>query len=181
MQRQQSQPKKLVNTPPYFNAGQTPNSVTTLNIPNAYQNLNHHQIDQQSQSIHDQTNQNLSNRNQQQSMHQMQTDIPSTSSQQSDQMNIKVEKCVDKMAKKKSDKRFMCCYCSWSGNDNWGLKRHLNTHTKPFVCVLCDYKAARSERLATHVFKVHNKKVCTKCNYLADNQNEYDAHVYEVQ
>lgn len=94
--------------------------------------------------------------------------------------NVKVETNFEKSLKK-CDKRFICCYCSWSGNDNWGLKRHLNTHTKPFVCVLCDYKAARSERLATHIFKVHNKKVCTKCNYLAENQNEYDAHVTDVQ
>lgn len=99
---------------------------------------------------------------------------------QSQQMNVKVEKSAEKPAKK-GDKRFVCCYCSWSGNDNWGLKRHLNTHTKPFVCVLCDYKAARSERLATHVFKVHNKKVCTKCNYLAENQSEYDIHVNDAQ
>lgn len=100
---------------------------------------------------------------------------------QSSQSNIKVEKRPGDKSAKKNDKRFLCCYCSWSGNDNWGLKRHLNTHTKPFVCGLCDYKAARSERLATHVFKVHNKKVCTKCNYLAENQTEYDAHVNTTQ
>lgn len=93
---------------------------------------------------------------------------------------VKTEKDVEK-ATKKCDKRFMCCYCSWTGNDNWGLKRHLNTHTKPFVCVLCDYKAARSERLATHVLKVHNKKVCTKCNFLAENQSEYVNHVNDAQ
>lgn len=96
--------------------------------------------------------------------------------------SLKVEKGGDKSSsKKKGDKRFTCCYCTWTGSDNWGLKRHLNTHTKPYVCMLCDYKAARSERLATHVFKVHNKKACTKCNYLAENQDEYDAHVYEAQ
>lgn len=99
---------------------------------------------------------------------------------QSRQMSVKVEKNIEK-SPKKGDKRFVCCYCSWSGNDNWGLKRHLNTHTKPFTCVLCDYKAARSERLATHVFKVHNKKVCTKCNYLAENQSEYDIHINDAQ
>lgn len=107
-----------------------------------------------------------------------------TSSQLPPQLNqaaLKTEKSADKSPKKKGDKRFICCYCTWSGSDNWGLKRHLNTHTKPYVCMLCDYKAARSERLATHVFKVHNKKVCTKCNYLADNQDDYDAHVYEAQ
>lgn len=67
------------------------------------------------------------------------------------------------------------------GADNWGLKRHLNTHTKPFICLLCDYKAARSERLATHVFKVHNKKACNKCNYFADDQNQLVAHQMESQ
>lgn len=96
------------------------------------------------------------------------------------QLQLKVEK-TEKVVKKKSEKRFICCYCPWSGTDNWGLKRHLNTHTKPYVCMLCDYKAARSERLATHVFKVHNKKVCGKCNFLADTQEEYQTHVNEAQ
>ncbi|XP_055923341.1 protein charlatan isoform X2 [Eupeodes corollae] len=82
--------------------------------------------------------------------------------------------------KVKREKRFTCCYCPWSGADKWGLKRHLNTHTKPFVCMLCDYKAARSERLATHVLKVHNKKACNKCSFLADNQEEYLAHMNDV-
>ncbi|XP_055853768.1 protein charlatan isoform X6 [Episyrphus balteatus] len=82
--------------------------------------------------------------------------------------------------KVKREKRFTCCYCPWSGADKWGLKRHLNTHTKPFVCMLCDYKAARSERLATHVLKVHNKKACNKCSFLADNQDEYQAHMNDV-
>lgn len=96
------------------------------------------------------------------------------------QITLKVEK-VEKTPKRKGEKRFVCCYCPWSGSDNWGLKRHLNTHTKPYVCLLCDYKAARSERLATHVFKVHNKKVCGKCNFLADNQEEYQTHINEAQ
>lgn len=68
-----------------------------------------------------------------------------------------------------------------TGADNWGLKRHLNTHTKPFVCMLCDYKAARSERLATHVFKVHNKKACNKCNYFAEDQDQLNTHMLESQ
>ncbi|XP_058836614.1 uncharacterized protein LOC131693092 isoform X3 [Topomyia yanbarensis] len=80
----------------------------------------------------------------------------------------------------KGEKRFTCCYCPWSGADNWGLKRHLNTHTKPFVCMLCDYKAARSERLATHVFKVHNKKACNKCNFFAEDQAQLNAHQLEA-
>ncbi|XP_022908448.1 protein charlatan [Onthophagus taurus] len=78
--------------------------------------------------------------------------------------------------KKKGEKRFSCCYCSWSGVDNWCLKRHMNTHLKPFVCGLCDYKAARSERLATHVLKVHNKRSCGKCNFLADDPAQLSAH-----
>lgn len=82
--------------------------------------------------------------------------------------------------KLKGEKRFTCCYCPWSGADNWGLKRHLNTHTKPFVCMLCDYKAARSERLATHVFKVHNKKACNKCNYFADDETQLNTHLLEA-
>ncbi|XP_062561729.1 protein charlatan isoform X1 [Armigeres subalbatus] len=89
--------------------------------------------------------------------------------------------CDDKslIKKVKGEKRFTCCYCPWSGADNWGLKRHLNTHTKPFVCMLCDYKAARSERLATHVFKVHNKKACNKCNYFAEDQDQLNTHMLE--
>ncbi|CAH1153747.1 unnamed protein product [Phaedon cochleariae] len=81
--------------------------------------------------------------------------------------------------KKKGEKRFSCCYCSWSGVDNWCLKRHMNTHLKPFVCGLCDYKAARSERLATHVLKVHNKRACGKCNYLADDLTQLSVHQQE--
>lgn len=150
------------------------------------QNSHHQQMEATSQtSIIDQTNHpHMSN-----AFNQATPSGTAVSSHQNQsQLNIKVEKRLgsggggggDKSAKK-NDKRFLCCYCSWSGNDNWGLKRHLNTHTKPFVCGLCDYKAARSERLATHVFKVHNKKVCTKCNYLAENQTEYDAHVNTTQ
>ncbi|XP_049964483.1 zinc finger protein 668 [Schistocerca serialis cubense] len=81
--------------------------------------------------------------------------------------------------KKKADKRYSCCYCSWSGVDNWCLKRHLNTHLKPFVCALCDYKAARAERLATHVLKVHNKRACGKCSFLADDQAQLAIHRQE--
>ncbi|KAF5284820.1 hypothetical protein FQA39_LY04545 [Lamprigera yunnana] len=82
--------------------------------------------------------------------------------------------------KKKGEKRFTCCYCSWSGVDNWCLKRHMNTHLKPFVCGLCDYKAARSERLATHVLKVHNKRACGKCTFLADDATQLAAHQEEA-
>nr|CAD7261292.1 unnamed protein product [Timema shepardi] len=81
--------------------------------------------------------------------------------------------------KKKGEKRYSCCYCAWSGVDNWCLKRHLNTHLKPFVCVLCDYKAARSERLATHVLKVHNKRSCGRCSFLADDQAQLTIHLQE--
>ncbi|XP_030746251.1 protein charlatan isoform X2 [Sitophilus oryzae] len=84
-----------------------------------------------------------------------------------------------KTSKKKGEKRFTCCYCSWSGVDNWCLKRHMNTHLKPFVCGLCDYKAARSERLSTHVLKVHNKRACAKCNFLADDLPQLTAHQQE--
>lgn len=83
--------------------------------------------------------------------------------------------------KKKGEKRFTCCYCSWSGVDNWCLKRHMNTHLKPFICGLCDYKAARSERLATHVLKVHNKRACGKCTFLADDPNQLTVHQQEHQ
>lgn len=67
------------------------------------------------------------------------------------------------------------------GCDNWGLKRHLNTHTKPFVCLLCDYKAARSERLTTHILKVHNKKACNKCSFFADDQAQLAQHQIDSQ
>ncbi|CAH2002690.1 unnamed protein product [Acanthoscelides obtectus] len=86
---------------------------------------------------------------------------------------------LGKSSKKKGEKRFSCCYCSWSGVDNWCLKRHMNTHLKPFVCALCDYKAARSERLATHVLKVHNKRSCGKCNFLADDLTQLSIHQLE--
>ncbi|XP_052873432.1 protein charlatan [Anopheles cruzii] len=82
--------------------------------------------------------------------------------------------------KVKGEKKFTCAFCPWAGADNWGLKRHLNTHTKPYVCLLCDYKAARSERLATHVFKVHNKKACAKCNFFAEDQLGLEAHLQEA-
>ncbi|KAL1463666.1 hypothetical protein WDU94_015400 [Cyamophila willieti] len=77
------------------------------------------------------------------------------------------------------ERRFTCCYCSWSGTDNWCLKRHLNTHIKPFNCTLCEYKAARPERLATHVAKVHNKRICSKCNFLADDQETMNEHLQQ--
>lgn len=83
--------------------------------------------------------------------------------------------------KEQKEKRYTCCYCPWSGVDNWCLKRHLNTHIKPFVCALCDYKAARSERLATHVLKVHNKRTCNKCSFLADDQMSLTEHIHEQQ
>lgn len=77
------------------------------------------------------------------------------------------------------EKRFSCCYCAWSGTDNWCLKRHLNTHIKPFNCALCEYKAARPERLATHVTKVHNKRICSKCSFLADDQETLNEHLQQ--
>ncbi|XP_046661978.1 zinc finger protein 853-like isoform X2 [Homalodisca vitripennis] len=88
------------------------------------------------------------------------------------------QKTEDKKAprRKPGEKRYTCCYCSWSGVDNWCLKRHLNTHLKPYVCSLCEYKAARSERLATHVFKVHNKRACSRCSFLADDQVQLSLH-----
>ncbi|XP_022112806.2 protein charlatan [Pieris rapae] len=79
--------------------------------------------------------------------------------------------------KPQSERRYACCYCAWSGVDNWCLKRHLNTHLKPFACALCEYKAARAERLATHVHKVHNKKACAKCPFLADDAAHLAAHL----
>lgn len=97
------------------------------------------------------------------------------------QPNIKHNSLGKGSNKKKGEKRFTCCYCSWSGVDNWCLKRHMNTHLKPFVCGLCDYKAARSERLATHVLKVHNKRACSKCSFLADDPAQLLAHQQEQQ
>lgn len=79
------------------------------------------------------------------------------------------------------EKRYPCPYCTWSGVDNWCLKRHLNTHLKPFVCALCDYKAARTERLQTHVLKVHNKRSCIRCTFMADDQNQLNVHLQEHQ
>ncbi|XP_056646121.1 zinc finger protein Xfin isoform X1 [Diorhabda sublineata] len=106
---------------------------------------------------------------------QMNTRVP-----QSDiKTNVKTGNISRSNGKKKGEKRFTCCYCSWSGVDNWCLKRHMNTHLKPFVCSLCDYKAARSERLATHVLKVHNKRACSKCQFLADDLTQLSVHQQE--
>lgn len=77
------------------------------------------------------------------------------------------------------EKNVQCSYCTWTGADNWCLKRHLNTHLKPYACSMCEYKAARSERLTTHIFRVHNKRACTKCNFLAEDQNQLTAHQLE--
>ncbi|CAH1637128.1 unnamed protein product [Spodoptera littoralis] len=82
--------------------------------------------------------------------------------------------------RRKGERRYACCYCAWSGVDNWCLKRHLNTHLKPFACALCEYKAARAERLATHVHKVHNKKACAKCPFLADDQHQLAHHLRDA-
>lgn len=76
--------------------------------------------------------------------------------------------------------RYTCCYCSWSGVDNWCLKRHLNTHLKPFACALCEYKAARAERLATHVLKVHNKRQCSRCSFLGEDIAQLQLHQLHV-
>ncbi|XP_032518480.2 protein charlatan [Danaus plexippus] len=82
--------------------------------------------------------------------------------------------------RRKGERRYACCYCAWSGVDNWCLKRHLNTHLKPFACALCEYKAARAERLATHVHKVHNKKACAKCPFLADDPQQLALHLRDA-
>ncbi|KAJ8670471.1 hypothetical protein QAD02_001730 [Eretmocerus hayati] len=83
-------------------------------------------------------------------------------------------------SKGNQEKRYTCCYCSWSGVDNWCLKRHLNTHLKPFACALCEYKAARAERLATHVLKVHNRRQCSRCSYLAEDLAQLQMHQLQV-
>lgn len=101
--------------------------------------------------------------------------------QQPDLKNSKTCTFSRSSSKKKGEKRFTCSYCSWSGVDNWCLKRHMNTHLKPFICGLCDYKAARSERLATHVLKVHNKRTCGKCSFLADDLTQLTLHQQEQQ
>ncbi|XP_003488771.1 zinc finger protein 16 isoform X3 [Bombus impatiens] len=78
------------------------------------------------------------------------------------------------------ERRYTCCYCSWSGVDNWCLKRHLNTHLKPFACTLCEYKAARAERLATHVLKVHNRRQCSRCSFLGEDAAQLQMHQLHV-
>lgn len=77
---------------------------------------------------------------------------------------------------KTQERRYTCVYCPWTGVDNWCLKRHLNTHTKPFGCSLCEYKAARAERLATHVLKVHNRRQCSRCSFLGEDANQLQLH-----
>lgn len=155
---------------------------TTINIPTFTQNQSNNNVSAQQQQQHNTTTiiehvvQNSGATSVQQS------NLPT--SHQLSTLNIKHEKMSQgggKATKIKGEKRFMCCYCPWSGADNWGLKRHLNTHTKPFVCLLCDYKAARSERLTTHIFKVHNKKACNKCNFFADDQAQLAQHQLDAQ
>ncbi|EZA61979.1 Protein charlatan [Ooceraea biroi] len=74
------------------------------------------------------------------------------------------------------ERKYYCGACPWIGGDNWTLKRHMNTHTKPFACTLCEYKAARAERLSTHVLKVHNKRQCSRCSFLAEDLGELQIH-----
>lgn len=164
----------------FYNQQQTaetqPTVTTTINIPtfSHHQTTNstqHHSIEQviQNNTNNQQNNNNSNNNN-------------NALNNQSVGINIKSEKSVQgKSQKPKGEKRFMCCYCPWTGADNWGLKRHLNTHTKPFVCLLCDYKAARSERLTTHILKVHNKKACNKCSFFADDQAQLTQHQIDTQ
>ncbi|KYQ57081.1 Protein charlatan [Trachymyrmex zeteki] len=83
-------------------------------------------------------------------------------------------------AKGSQEKRYSCMYCSWTGVDNWCLKRHMNTHTKPFACTLCEYKAARAERLSTHVLKVHNRRQCSRCPFLAEDANQLQIHQVHI-
>ncbi|XP_036148578.1 protein charlatan isoform X2 [Monomorium pharaonis] len=80
----------------------------------------------------------------------------------------------------KSTQEKSCPTCSWTGVDNWCLKRHMNTHTKPYACSLCEYKAARAERLATHVLKVHNRRQCSRCSFLAEDANQLQMHQIHV-
>ncbi|XP_050422084.1 zinc finger protein 184-like [Adelges cooleyi] len=84
-----------------------------------------------------------------------------------------------KGSKKNFEKRYNCTFCSWTGVDNWCLKRHLNTHVKPYECMFCEYKAARAERLATHVYKVHSKRMCCRCSYVAHDQDDLYSHQTE--
>ncbi|XP_029165539.1 uncharacterized protein LOC114936491 isoform X3 [Nylanderia fulva] len=83
-------------------------------------------------------------------------------------------------SKSSQERRYTCNYCSWSGVDNWCLKRHINTHTKPFACSLCEYKAARAERLSTHVLKVHNRRQCSRCSYLGEDAAQLQIHQLHV-
>ncbi|XP_012530786.1 protein charlatan isoform X1 [Monomorium pharaonis] len=83
-------------------------------------------------------------------------------------------------SKSTQEKRYSCPTCSWTGVDNWCLKRHMNTHTKPYACSLCEYKAARAERLATHVLKVHNRRQCSRCSFLAEDANQLQMHQIHV-
>ncbi|EFN66126.1 Protein charlatan [Camponotus floridanus] len=83
-------------------------------------------------------------------------------------------------SKSAQERRYSCLYCPWSGVDNWCLKRHLNTHTKPFACSLCEYKAARAERLSTHVLKVHNRRQCSRCSFLGEDAAQLQIHQLHV-
>jgi hypothetical protein len=172
-QQQQQQQQTSVET--------QSSAATTINIPS----FSHHQTTNATQQHHsiEQVIQNSSNNNTNSNNNQSNNNNSMNNSSLTTGINIKNEKSVHqgKSPKPKGEKRFMCCYCPWSGADNWGLKRHLNTHTKPFVCLLCDYKAARSERLTTHILKVHNKKACNKCSFFADDQAQLTQHQIDTQ
>jgi len=58
-------------------------------------------------------------------------------------------------AKRMKEKLYACIHCPWRGVDNYLLKRHLATHTKPFICAFCDYSTGRKYRIAAHVRKCH--------------------------
>jgi len=59
--------------------------------------------------------------------------------------------------KKKEEKYFACNHCTWRGEYNWSLQRHLATHIKPFRCSICDFSTSRKYRLVVHVRKRHTE------------------------
>ena len=74
-------------------------------------------------------------------------------------------------AKRMKEKLYACIHCPWRGVDNYLLKRHLATHSKPFICAFCDYSTGRKYRIAAHVRKCHWRWFCSMFFFLVDDKN----------
>jgi hypothetical protein len=121
-QQQQPEPPQQTAPPP-----PPPAPVTTINIPSFTQQ--HHttiapqqqQQQQQPQQSHHHSIEHVIQTNNQQSAVSQAAAAAVAISIKHEKTGHHHQKTIQKV---KGEKRFMCCYCSWSGADNWGLKRH---------------------------------------------------------